>query len=186
MQESTEQSFLGETEQSTDDQAFDEKPIDGTATTNRTQTLLVASHRKLEEDKLEALIPKFFKMKCEICSDDVVFDTMKTVREHYRQLHKTKGFLICCGNKFDLRRHKILDHIRYHVNPNAHRCEQCGKSLKNRQALKLHKKKHLPSHLGDYKCGLCPKIYTNKSSLRSHIKQKHNSDKFPCDQCDRM
>ncbi|XP_037044361.1 transcription factor grauzone-like isoform X1 [Bradysia coprophila] len=132
-------------------------------------------------ERQDAKIRKYFTMKCEICSD-VEFDTLATVRNHYRQVHKTIGYLICCGNKYH-KRSLILDHIQYHGNPDAHRCDQCGKSYRNRKILSTHMKCHGSS----YKCSLCPKTYISSSMLNYHVREKHStdmSDKFPCERCD--
>ncbi|XP_037044367.1 transcription factor grauzone-like [Bradysia coprophila] len=140
-------------------------------------------HSSSEIEKQDAEIRKFFTMKCEICSD-VEFDTLKKGRKHYRQVHQTKGYLICCGNKYR-KRALILDHIQYHGNPDAHRCDQCGKSYRNRQILSAHMKCHERSHA--YKCSLCPKTYISSSMLNYHVREKHStdtSDKFPCERCD--
>ncbi|XP_037044358.1 transcription factor grauzone-like isoform X2 [Bradysia coprophila] len=171
-----------DTEQSSDEE---DKPKNEDVTTNR--TLPVEPHSQSEVEKQDAQIRRFFKMKCEICSD-VELDTLKRARKHYRQAHKTIGYLTCCGKKFKFR-YRMLDHIRYHVNPDAHRCEQCGKSFKDRQALKIHGKTHVPLNLRDHKCSLCSKICTTAASLKYHVQHKHptdSSETFPCDQCDRI
>ncbi|KAG4071049.1 hypothetical protein HA402_001486 [Bradysia odoriphaga] len=136
-----------------------------------------------EIEKQDAEIRRFFTMKCDLCSE-VEFDTLEKVRKHYRQVHKTRGHLICCGNKY-YKRSGILDHIQYHVNPDAHRCDQCGKSYRNRKILSDHMKCH--GRTQDYTCSLCPKAYISVAKLNYHVREKHStdvSDEFPCNQCD--
>lgn len=136
----------------------------------------------------DALIREFFRMKCDICSDDVEFLTCRKASKHYRQVHNTKSYLICCGKKFKYR-HRMIEHAEYHINPSPHPCEQCGKLLKSRSLLKVHMKTHEPANLRTYKCDICSKIYNRKSGLQYHVQHNHptdKSEKFPCDQCDRM
>ncbi|KAG4071020.1 hypothetical protein HA402_001457 [Bradysia odoriphaga] len=107
------------------------------------------------------------------------------MREHYRQVHKvSKGYLICCENKYSSRR-LMMDHIQYHVNPDAHRCDQCSRQFKNSVTLKTHKKCHVRA----YECSLCSKSYSYASILRNHVRDKHPTDanvKFPCNQCSKI
>ncbi|XP_037044364.1 transcription factor grauzone-like isoform X4 [Bradysia coprophila] len=136
-----------------------------------------------EIERQDAEIRKFFTMKCDICSD-VEFDTLKKGRKHYRQVHKTSGHLICCGNKYS-KRCDILDHIQYHVNPDAHRCDQCGKSCLSRTILREHTKCH--GRANALTCSFCPKTYTSVANLNYHVREKHSTDmrdSFRCEQCD--
>ncbi|KAG4070939.1 hypothetical protein HA402_001376 [Bradysia odoriphaga] len=144
-------------------------------------------HSRSEIEKQDAEIRKFFRMKCEICSD-VELDTLKKARKHYRQVHKTRGYLICCGMKFKFR-YRMLDHIQFHVNPDGHRCEQCGRSFKDKHRLKMHMKIHIPLNLRGHKCSLCSKICTTAASLKHHVQHIHptdSSETFPCNQCDKI
>ncbi|XP_037044359.1 transcription factor grauzone-like isoform X3 [Bradysia coprophila] len=140
----------------------------------------------LDKPSRDAELRKFFKMKCDICSD-VKLDTLKKLRKHYRQVHKTDGYLICCGMKFKFR-HRMLEHIQYHVNPDAHRCEQCGKRCRGREALKNHEKIHIPLNLRGHKCSFCFKYFTSNGSLNTHVRERHtnSSETFTCDHCGRI
>ncbi|XP_037044366.1 transcription factor grauzone-like [Bradysia coprophila] len=134
-----------------------------------------------EIERQDAEIRKFFPMKCDFCSD-VDFDTLKKMRKHYRQVHKVaKGYLVCCGNKY-ASRFLMMDHIQYHVNPDAHRCDQCDKRFASRNLLKTHMKCHIRAH----KCSLCSKTFPSAAKLNYHVQDRHSADtsvKFPCDQC---
>ncbi|KAG4071036.1 hypothetical protein HA402_001473 [Bradysia odoriphaga] len=140
----------------------------------------------LDKPSRDAELRKFFRMKCDICSD-VELDTLKKLRNHYRQVHNTVGYLICCGTKFKLR-HRMLEHIRYHVNPDIHRCEQCGKKCKDRQTLKSHEKTHVPLNLRGHKCNSCSKYFGSAQILKLHVREVHtvSSETFTCDHCDRI
>lgn len=134
----------------------------------------------------DAKIRKFFQITCEICSDDVEFDTFRTAKEHCRKVHKTQFYLMCCGTKYP-KRSMLLEHIQYHVDPEAHRCERCNKIFRSIEALKTHVKIHAPSR-SKLKCGSCSKLYSTAAALNAHVEQKHTTDtsaKFHCDICRR-
>lgn len=129
----------------------------------------------------DAEIYNFFSMKCDICSD-VQFETLQKMRKHYRQVHKmAKGYLTCCGNKYHSR-YLMMDHIQYHVNPDAHHCDQCNKSFGNRNMLRVH----IQSHVRTHKCTMCSTSFPSAAKLTYHVRHKHTKEKIPCDQCGKV
>lgn len=144
-------------------------------------------HSPTEKEKQDAQIRELFNMKCEICTDDVGFESLLRARQHYRIVHKMNGYLTCCGKKFH-RRHLILNHIRSHVDPDAYSCGQCGKSFQNKFRLRNHIDNHVPLDARAHKCSLCSSSFARPSLLRLHVKSKHESktgEKFPCEKCDK-
>ncbi len=128
-------------------------------------------------------------MKCEICSD-VEFETLKFARRHYRRVHEKKGYIKCkyqdcCDRKFN-QRFEILEHIRYHSDPDLYRCALCNKKCKNKISLRKHMDNHVPLDSREFKCSLCPSSFVKAYLLKNHIELTHTSktgDKFPCDKC---
>lgn len=146
----------------------------------------IRSLSKSERMEQDAQIREYFNMKCEICSD-VQFETLIEANRHYHKVHKTHGYLTCCGKKF-YKRFKIINHIRYHINPNAYRCDQCNKCFMCEIALKLHIDNHAPLDARAFKCSYikCPSSFTTATSLRIHVKNSHspkNDEQHPCDKC---
>ncbi len=142
------------------------------------------SQCKKDTAKEDAQIREFFSMICEICSD-VEFETFMKAKNHYRTVHNTVGYLTCCGKKF-LRRGRVLDHIYRHLNPDAYRCDPCGKRFADKFALKNHIENHEPFNSRAYKCGLCASSFTKASKLAQHERIRHCSNedkKFNCDKC---
>lgn len=136
-----------------------------------------------KREQEEAQIREFFAMKCEICTDDVKFETFSKVRQHYLSVHNVNGFLTCCGIKFE-KRWRVLNHIRSHINPL--RCDQCGKICKTKYSLQLHISNHVPLDSRAFKCTLCRSSFASAPVLKLHVKSKHTSktgEKFPCDKC---
>ncbi|KAG4071025.1 hypothetical protein HA402_001462 [Bradysia odoriphaga] len=133
----------------------------------------------------DAQIRDFFTMKCEICTEDIKFETLRKARDHYRSVHNKSGYLICCGNKFHSR-YRILGHIRFHINPDAYRCDQCDKSFKDIQALKTHTDNHGQLNLRAHECSICGGSFMKAASLRVHVQNVHSSatgEMFPCEKC---
>ena len=62
-----------------------------------------------------------------------------------------------------------------------HNCNQCSFETKSYSSLKTHKVTHLEAK---FKCEICDKRFSLKSSRKNHINGKHESETFPCDKCD--
>lgn len=147
----------------------------------------VASTRryKLYDATDDAKIREYFTMSCDICNEP--FETFRTAQKHYRAVHKSPGYIICCGKRFK-RRGSAMDHISYHLNPDLFRCEPCGKRFSDKNALKLHIENHEPMSSRAHKCDLCPSSFTKGTTLMAHKRQKHSRDEdktFHCDKCDK-
>lgn len=137
-----------------------------------------------EKTEMEGEIHEFFNMNCELCND-VEFETLLKAKQHYRKVHQTKGYITCCGKKF-FHRHRIVKHVRLHINPDAYHCDQCNKSFVDEKALKGHIDNHLPLDSRKFKCNLCRSGFTREYQLKVHVRLKHTAktgEKFPCDKC---
>lgn len=139
---------------------------------------------QMEKAQQNARIREIFDMKCDLC--DFEFESLLRAKQHYRKVHNIQGgYLRCCGKKFD-KRFGVLDHLRYHTDPDRLRCDQCDKICINRYALKLHKKHHVPLDSRAYKCNLCSSSFMRQCELNGHMKHKHESktgENFPCEKC---
>ncbi|KAJ6626762.1 Transcription factor grauzone [Pseudolycoriella hygida] len=135
---------------------------------------------RVNNDYLDAQLHVYFSMQCEICGDP--FQTYRNVQKHYRIAHKVKGYLSCCGQKFD-NRGRVLNHIDYHSNPDAFSCDQCGRKFFSKNALAAHVENHEPMSTRPFKCDLCPKSFPRETSLMVHKDFVHCPVK--CVQCDK-
>lgn len=145
-----------------------------------------AGRCKKDTAQEDGRIREFFSMVCEICND-VEFETFVKAKNHYRNVHNTAGYLSCCGKKF-LRRGRVLDHIHRHLNPDAYRCDPCGKRFADKFALKNHIENHEPFDSRAHKCSLCSSSFTKASKLAQHERLRHCSEedkKFHCDKCNK-
>lgn len=66
-------------------------------------------------------IREFFNLKCEKCTDNQLFKSLREIRTHFRDKHSTsRGYIKCCKRKF-FRRSILLEHLSWHLNPEAFR-----------------------------------------------------------------
>ncbi|KAI8124139.1 Transcription factor grauzone [Lucilia cuprina] len=147
------------------------------------------------------------ELECDLCGK--TSKSFQELRQHFKEQHKTRGYIRCCERKFH-RRYVLVDHIRLHLNPEMHKCDICGKPSSSQYNLKLHKKimhesteqfecevchkmfnqkptleRHMLTHVTgskDFVCQECGKAYVLEVQLKSHIKTVHNVDRV-CDQC---
>lgn len=165
------------------DQNVTEKKQRGGCKKKKREKLLNEPERiKVQEE--DATIRQYFTMECDACSEPL--ETFKHAKKHYRTVHKVLGYLRCCGKKF-VRRGAVLNHIFYHLNPEAFRCGQCDKQFADKVALRKHVNE---IHLTDssvYKCDLCPKSFKWDSRLTAHKESMHSTvdEKLPCDKCNK-
>lgn len=75
--------------------------------------------KKLNMDAENQTIREYFRMNCDVCNEQ--FENFLDIKTHFRQKHKSTGYLTCCGKRF-FRRGGLLDHISRHVNPNKFKC----------------------------------------------------------------
>lgn len=128
-----------ESETSEDDEQPSNKKCkndDEDSSTTNNPAVDTKQNSRTESDEQDEQIRKFFTMKCDLC-DNIEFKTLSDAQIHYRNVHNTRGYLMCCAKKY-MYRYNILGHIQHHTDPIALRCDQCGKSFLDKRALKNH------------------------------------------------
>ncbi|GAB0094664.1 transcription factor grauzone [Sergentomyia squamirostris] len=111
-------------------------------------------------------IEEYFKMDCNICPQS--YRKLKDLQSHYREVHNREGYVVCCNTKFK-RPSKILEHFDHHMNPNAFKCAECGKTFKNKYGLRVHtENSHTPPELHKFKCSHCDKTFMDRNRLKKH------------------
>lgn len=185
----TDNSDVADSILSTDDEDDDDNELSNATTreNNKAKRKSRSSQaRKEKVAKQDEQIREIFSMKCTICkADDVTFATWTEARVHYRKVHKTSGYLMCCDKKFSSR-YAILEHVLRHVNPKAYQCSQCDQICSNKFSLKSHiDAAHEPTDTRPHKCSLCPKSFVKAGVLKVHMLNRHpqNDEEFPCDKC---
>lgn len=78
-------------------------------------------------------------------------------------------------------RHKLHYHIKNsHVKMPSFQCDQCDKSFKFSQQLKIHRIVHTDEKP---RCYICDKTFLTKYNLQSHLMSHVSSKSFECDIC---
>lgn len=169
----------------------DEKPPRKRRKTKQTGQGVDSSKKKksvrAEKEKLRAPLEAQLKamnlLQCRICMEDC--DSFWSMKEHLETQHEMReGFVICCERRFD--RRSIYDHMKYHLDKEAFKCDTCERMCMSQRELSQHQTtRHPPSESLTYSCAICGKGFRMASLLKAHM-SKHvpNSDRgFNCPQC---
>lgn len=79
-----------------------------------------------------------------------------------------------CCNKKVYRRCMALDHIQKHLDPDLHRCPQCNKVYTNKSTLRSHMRRHKDIEAQLFVCDQCPERYATLQALAKHKRLEHN------------
>lgn len=111
--------------------------------TLRVQRKALRTTRSVQEKlKLEKAMKDMDLLKCHVCSAKQ--DDLKALSQHYKLAHKRLVRIVCCKNSFPIKR--AFDHIEFHLNPDAFKCNECDKRFINPGNLKKH---NLVYHLSE-------------------------------------
>ncbi|GAB0097558.1 hypothetical protein DMENIID0001_132080 [Sergentomyia squamirostris] len=144
--------------------------------------------RALKADALVALqlqIESFYRMQCDLCHE--IFLTYRNLEDHFRQIHGRKAYIPCCRVKFRGLSH-LGEHMKYHANPQAFRCPECGKCFKYQSSLDLHRlNSHTPHEMRPYSCIHCPQRFVTAKMQRQHalVHAAAEERMHPCPNCER-
>uniref|UniRef100_A0A1I8MVP8 C2H2-type domain-containing protein n=1 Tax=Musca domestica TaxID=7370 RepID=A0A1I8MVP8_MUSDO len=112
----------------------EDQPSPGTETQN------VLTKRKSLKDLDRTIAQWKPKLECRVCHK--TYATFTLFSRHYRDTHPAEQcYISCCGCKF-AGRYDIVEHIKYHRDPNAFKCTQCGRCFNRNRGLILHMRTH--------------------------------------------
>ena len=73
------------------------------------------NEKRARKDDVDERIARHIRLNCEQCSEN--FQTFGDLKNHFQDVHSTKGYVLCCGRKFH-KRSVLNDHVEKHINPN--------------------------------------------------------------------
>ena len=116
--------------------------------------------------------------------EDLTFQTFEEQRLHDQNFHTPKDINTChhCGATYKKGKHAhFIRHVLSHeLTEKKYACNKCDEKFLFKVDLNAHQ---------NTKCNIqalcphCPKMYTQLSSLASHIQHKHSDKKFNCEIC---
>ncbi|XP_055325845.1 zinc finger protein 431-like [Sitodiplosis mosellana] len=121
--------------------------------------------------QVKRIMEEYFERKCSLC--DTVLETLKIAKSHYSSEHNIhNAHMKCCGIKLRTNT-QVLDHIQWHIDPDAFRCRVCKLQHKHRYTLIFHVKKHIALSTKQFSCDLCDRYFPNISECRKHMELIH-------------
>ncbi|XP_055626008.1 gastrula zinc finger protein XlCGF26.1-like [Toxorhynchites rutilus septentrionalis] len=127
-------------------------------------------------------ILQFCQIDCKDCSESFV--TFKQLNQHYSTVHNQRGYVTCCKSRF-YEISRLRDHIRVHMNPATFHCSECKTNFSSKRCLFNHRLLHQPDEQKTFSCELCPKKFTQRYKLNTHMLGHKNVKDFPCQNCDK-
>lgn len=125
----------------------------------------------LDEDNKRLL--SYVQMKCDVCSDNRVFDSFSEIQTHFMDTHNQTGYIMCCNRKFR-RIGRVLQHCTWHDNPEAFKCDTCNKCFQDNVCLRDHiTSMHIPVDERRFQCDQCSRLFAKQHLLNTHLKMKH-------------
>jgi uncharacterized Zn-finger protein len=103
--------------------------------------------------------------ECHVCSQ--TFDSVDALSEHNETLHNAFTCPVC--HKTFTSRSNLERHARLHTGHKPYVCTICQRSFSRKDHLVNHATKHA------FKCGVCSKRFTDRTSLTTHFFHDHNS-----------
>uniref|UniRef100_A0AAG5DQP0 C2H2-type domain-containing protein n=1 Tax=Anopheles atroparvus TaxID=41427 RepID=A0AAG5DQP0_ANOAO len=116
---------------------------------------------------------------------DLPYMRFARLMRHFREVHDTVGYAVCCNRKY-ARRRSLKAHMRTHGKLTLYHCHECHVKFRKQESLDEH---NLLVHLSDaekqFKCDKCSKGFANEGLLASHQEWHENVEEknISCSDC---
>lgn len=139
--------------------------------------------RNDEERKLKETMTNMKLFVCKLCAMDC--ETHFYLSRHIQLEHKDEfeSYAFCCKMSLKHTSNSVVlyDHIRFHLDKEAFKCQECGKCMGNRLTLSEHKLQfHTVS--SNLVCDTCGLGFPTRTILNRHQKTAHGP-KHKCEYC---
>lgn len=139
---------------------------------------------KQKTAEIDAFIAEWKQeLECDICNQ--FFSNLTLLRKHFNSEHpKQKCYVSCCQRKLK-HRFDIVEHIRYHIDPNTFKCTICDKVSTNSRNLNKHmREKHTAEgQERPFECPVCQKRFAKKCTLKTHLETHDTGKDYKCSEC---
>ena len=119
---------------------------------------------KVDYDKIK----QFMELICQICSEPFV--TFDESQKHFLDCHKRAAFWKCCNLQLETDYH-ILDHMKYHDDPEFYKCIVCQRCFMTSAKLRLHIRRAHLNQSNDFECTVCRKKFPSQRLFALHEKR---------------
>ncbi|XP_028435315.1 zinc finger protein 1035 [Perca flavescens] len=127
---------------------------------------------------------------CPVCS--MPFYSQSGLLEHQNKQHRNEKPFECqlCGKTFARKRY-LREHERRHRQKDAaqleskFKCAQCLTEFSSAQDLSLHMRLHAEKEVGEYRCEMCYKSFSQWSHLKQHQESHVGQVVYECTECDK-
>ncbi|XP_031154699.1 zinc finger protein 1035 [Sander lucioperca] len=127
---------------------------------------------------------------CPVCS--MQFYSKSGLLEHQNKQHQNEKPFECqlCGKTFARKRY-LREHERRHRQKETaqleskFKCTQCVTEFSSAQDLSLHMRLHAEKEVGEYRCEMCYKSFSQWSHLKQHQESHVGQVVYECTECDK-
>lgn len=137
-----------------------------------------------ERVEQERLMFEMKLLRCDQCHDEL--DSFKDLQRHMRTDHQiVNAYILCCDRKFG--RAYAHNHMKYHQDPDAFKCDECEKVYLSQHKLDKHKTHaHVKPEMVVYNCEHCGKGFVDKWAFHGHQKSHLAPEDrmFKCEHCE--
>lgn len=141
---------------------------------------------KEEQSKLNVHMKAMNALICDLCHTEEA-NTYKELMQHFKKEHNKKGYIACCDRQYSLR-FQVYDHIKFHLDKEAFKCNECGKCFETSLTLRTHQLNHVPEEQRQFQCDDCGQAFAKAWMCKTHILEKHGGAEtfiYNCDQCEK-